>query len=69
MGRAAIPSGASAGEMTVELRDGDPQRYLGKGVPSGGQCHARNPPAILGMDAFDQQGLDRMLVEPGWYAE
>ncbi|MGB6063211.1 MAG: phosphopyruvate hydratase [Desulfomonilaceae bacterium] len=65
MGRAAIPSGASTGENeAVELRDGDPQRYGGKGVLQAVENVMQEiRPAILGMDAFDQQRLDRMLIE------
>lgn len=63
LGRAAIPSGASTGELeAVELRDGDPKRYSGKGV-----LKAVNNvmdvirPAVLCMDAFDQRALDEKL--------
>ena len=62
-GRAAVPSGASTGEHeAVELRDGDKARYAGKGV----QKAVRNVethlgPAIVGMDALDQAGIDRVL--------
>jgi enolase len=65
LGRAAVPSGASTGEHeAVELRDGDKGRYQGKGV----QKALRNvletiAPRVLGMDAFDQARLDRLLVE------
>ena len=64
MGRAAIPSGASTGvNEAVELRDGDPERYMGKGVLQAVENVMQEiRPAILGMDAFDQQGLDRMLI-------
>lgn len=64
MGRAAIPSGASTGENeAVELRDGDPERYLGKGVLQAVENVMQEiRPVILGMDAFDQQGLDRTLI-------
>ena len=65
LGRAAVPSGASTGEHeAIELRDGDAKRYRGKGV----QKAVRNvgeviAPAVLGMDAFDQSGVDARLVE------
>ncbi len=63
--RAAVPSGASTGEHeAVELRDGDLKRYGGKGVLTA--CVNVNrviEPEILGMDAGDQAGLDRRLVE------
>jgi len=64
-GRAAVPSGASTGEHeAVELRDGDKARYAGKGV----QKAVRNVethlgPAIVGMDALDQAGIDRVLCD------
>jgi enolase len=64
-GRAAVPSGASTGEHeAVELRDGDKDRYAGKGV----QKAVRNVethlgPAIQGMDALDQAGIDRVLCD------
>ena len=56
LGRAAIPSGASTGEKeAVELRDGDPARYLGKGVSQAvDNVIQQIRPSILGMDAFDQ---------------
>jgi enolase len=63
-GRAAVPSGASTGEHeALEMRDGDKKRYLGKGVRDA----VRNVdsvlgPAIIGLDALDQPGIDRMLL-------
>ena len=65
MGRAAIPSGASTGmNEAVELRDGDPERYLGKGVLKAVEnVLIEIGPAIIGLDAFDQQALDRRLIE------
>jgi enolase len=65
LGRAAVPSGASTGEHeAVELRDGDEQRYLGKGV----RTAIRNveetiAPALAGADATDQIGIDAALIE------
>jgi enolase len=65
MGRAAVPSGASTGEHeAVELRDGDKARYVGKGVLKA----VRNVenvlgPAIVGMDALDQAGVDKVLID------
>jgi enolase len=58
MGRAAITSGASTGvNEAIELRDGDPERYMGKGVLQAVENVMQEiRPAILGMDAFDQQG-------------
>jgi enolase len=64
-GRAAVPSGASTGEHeAVELRDGDPKRYLGKGV----QEAVRNVnevlgPRLEGIDASDQIGVDAELMD------
>ncbi|MFQ6612873.1 MAG: phosphopyruvate hydratase [Fidelibacterota bacterium] len=64
MGRAAVPSGASTGEHeAVELRDGDPTRYLGKGVQKA--VHNVNSdlgPKIIGRDASLQQELDETLI-------
>ena len=65
LGRAAVPSGASTGEHeAVELRDGDAKRYRGKGVRQAvsnvGEAIA---PALLGMSAFDQAGVDARLIE------
>jgi enolase len=65
VGRAAVPSGASTGaNEAVELRDGDKSRFGGKGVLSA----VRNVvetigPAVLGLDAADQPGLDAVLIE------
>jgi enolase len=65
LGRAAVPSGASTGEHeAVELRDGDEERYLGKGV----RTAVRNieetiAPALAGADATDQIGIDASLIE------
>lgn len=64
-GHAAVPSGASTGEHeATELRDGDRSRYLGKGVTRA-VANLTGPirEEIRGMDAADQQGLDRALVE------
>lgn len=65
MGRAAVPSGASTGTReALELRDGDPTRYLGKGVQTAVQnVHEKIAPEILGMDAADQAGLDRYMID------
>ncbi len=65
MGRAAVPSGASTGaHEAVELRDGDKARYLGKGVMKA-VSSVNNVIAdeITGLDAFDQEGLDKALVQ------
>ena len=65
IGRAAVPSGASTGEHeAVELRDGDRRRYAGKGVLNAVvNVNREIEPEIVGMDAGDQAGLDRKLVE------
>jgi enolase len=63
-GRAAVPSGASTGEHeALELRDGDPRRYLGKGVRKAvGSVIEKIAPALRGMDASDQVEIDRKLM-------
>ncbi len=64
-GRAIVPSGASTGAFeAVELRDGDESRYLGKGVTKAVD-NVNNIIAdeIIGMDPFDQIGLDKLLIE------
>jgi len=65
MGRAAVPSGASTGEHeALELRDADPARYGGKGVGRA-VANVEGPiaEAIVGMDAFDQRGVDRAMLD------
>src|SRR6058998_2820257 len=64
-GRAAVPSGASTGEHeAVELRDGDPKRYGGKGVLNAVR-NVNEPIAreLKGMDAIDQRAIDKKLIE------
>ncbi len=63
-GRAAVPSGASTGEHeAVELRDGDNDRYGGKGVLRAVQhLHQEIGPELLGRDAQDQVGIDEFLI-------
>jgi enolase len=63
-GRAAVPSGASTGEKeAVELRDGDKARYGGKGVSkAAGNINALIRPAVEGLDASDQRGLDAAMI-------
>jgi enolase len=65
VGRAAVPSGASTGaHEAVELRDGDRSRYGGKGVLTAvANVTDRIAPALYGMDAADQVGIDDVLVE------
>ena len=64
-GRAAVPSGASTGRYeAVELRDGDPGRYLGRGVRNA----VRNVVteirgAVAGRDGFDQRAVDRAMID------
>ena len=64
-GRAAVPSGASTGSReAVELRDGDPKRYQGKGVSKAvGHINTVLAPALLGHDVRDQAGIDRKMIE------
>ncbi len=62
-GRASVPSGASTGQFeAVELRDGL-ERYRGLGVETAVE-HVNNiiAPALLGMDVFDQGGVDRRMI-------
>ncbi len=63
-GRAAVPSGASTGEHeAVELRDGDPSRYGGKGVRrAAAHVSGEIRGALLGADPADQAALDRRLI-------
>jgi enolase len=64
-GRAAVPSGASTGTReALELRDGEKDRYLGKGVMRAVE-NVNNiiAPAITGLDAADQFGLDQLMIE------
>jgi enolase len=64
-GVAAVPSGASTGENeAVELRDGDPERYGGKGVLKAVEkVNEEIAPEIVGMDVTDQVFLDTLLVD------
>ncbi len=64
-GRALVPSGASTGaNEAVELRDGDPNRYRGRGVLKAvANVHDRILPALKGQNALDQEGIDRTLIE------
>ena len=64
-GRAAVPSGASTGEHeALELRDGDPGRYDGKGVLRAVDNVVNViGPAVEGQDALDQRGLDARLLD------
>jgi enolase len=64
-GRAAVPSGASTGaHEAVELRDGDKDRYLGKGVIKAvDSVNGEIYDALAGMDAEDQRGIDATMIE------
>ena len=65
VGRAAVPSGASTGEHEAhELRDGDKARYGGKGVRNAVEnVRSKLAPRLVGMDAADQEGLDRLMID------
>jgi len=65
MGRAAVPSGASTGSReAIELRDGDPARYLGKGVLKAVEhINTEISESIMGLDATEQVYVDRTLIE------
>ncbi|NLG89050.1 MAG: phosphopyruvate hydratase [Clostridiaceae bacterium] len=65
VGRAAVPSGASTGAFeAVELRDGDKERYLGKGVLKAvDNINEIIAPEIEGMNVFDQVLIDRTMIE------
>jgi len=64
-GQAAVPSGASTGKFeALELRDGDPKRYSGKGVLKAvDNVNTAIGPAITGMDPFDQSLIDTTIIE------
>lgn len=65
LGRAAVPSGASTGvHEAAELRDGDNNYYLGKGVTKAVEnVNTIIAPEILEMDATDQLGIDQIMIE------
>jgi enolase len=65
IGRAAVPSGASTGSKeAMELRDGDAQRYLGKGVLQAVEnVNTEICEAIIGLDAEEQAFIDRTLID------
>ena len=65
IGRAAVPSGASTGEHeAIELRDGDKNRYSGKGVLKAVQnVNEIIAPALFGMSALEQRAIDQKLIE------
>ncbi len=63
-GRAAAPSGASTGiREALELRDGDPKRFCGKGVLKAVEnLNTKIAPAVVGLDAADQRALDEKMI-------
>ncbi|MDO8206977.1 MAG: phosphopyruvate hydratase [Gallionella sp.] len=65
MGRAAVPSGASTGEReAIELRDGDKQRYLGKGVLKAVEyVNTEIAEAIIGLEAMEQAYIDQTMID------
>ena len=65
LGRAAVPSGASTGEHeAVELRDGDKNKWLGKGVAKAVEnVNTRVAPELIGMDPRDQEAIDQLMIE------
>ena len=65
MGRAAVPSGASTGENeALELRDGDKNRYLGKGTQKAvANVNDIIAPHLVGMDVFLQRAIDERMLE------
>ncbi len=64
-GRAGVPSGASTGIYEAcELRDGDKDAYLGKGVLKAvANVNDRIGPELIGLEAADQRGIDNLLIE------
>ena len=65
MGRASVPSGASTGEHeALELRDGDKQRYSGKGtLKAVDNVNSIIAPALIGMSSLEQRAIDRKMLE------
>jgi enolase len=65
IGRAAVPSGASTGtHEAVELRDGDKNRYLGKGVLKAVEnVNERICNELVGLDIFEQRAIDKLMIE------
>src|SRR5699024_7570319 len=64
-GRAAVPSGASTGVHEAhELRDGEKDRYLGKGVLQAVEnVNEEIAEVLVGLDPYDQIGIDRLMCE------
>ena len=65
MGRASVPSGASTGSKeAIELRDNDHDNFLGKGVKKAiANINEELSSQIIGMDALDQERIDRLMIE------
>ena len=65
MGRAAVPSGASTGEReALELRDGDPTRYLGKGVTKAvDNVNNYLKGVVVGMESTEQRAIDEAMIQ------
>ena len=65
IGRAAVPSGASTGtHEAVELRDGDKNRYLGKGVLKAVEnVNERICNELVGLDVSEQRAIDKLMIE------
>jgi enolase len=65
LGAAAVASGASTGSReALELRDGDPDRYLGKGVLKAvNNVNEEIGPKLIGFEAMDQTGIDQLMIE------
>jgi len=65
VGRAAVPSGASTGAFeAIELRDGDKNRYLGKGVQNAvDNVNNIIAPEVEGMNVFDQVAIDKLMID------
>jgi enolase len=64
-GSAIVPSGASTGEKeAIELRDGDKQRYSGKGVLQAVEnANTKLAPALIGMDVTQQRAIDQTMID------
>ena len=65
LGRAAVPSGASTGEReAIELRDGDEERYGGKGVQTAVEnVNEIIAPELIGLEAINQTEIDELMIE------
>lgn len=65
IGRASVPSGASTGAFeAIELRDGNSERYLGKGVETAVEnVNSTIAPEVEGMNVFDQAAIDKLMIE------